>query len=194
MAISYPLSLPATNAVSSITFTANNAVAYARSPFTFSGEAHAYPGEMWQADVSLKPMREDDAEAWSAWLTSLRGQFGTFYLGNPFRNSPRGTATSATITGSSGDRSVSVTMTGTLKAGDYFSLGTGTSTKLYKVLEDQSGSGTLEIWPSLRADASGATADLTSPVGTFRLATNSVEWSVNNLAIYGITFAAIEDV
>ena len=85
-------------------------------------------------------------------------------------------------------------MTGTLKAGDYFSLGTGVSKKLYKVLEDQDGTGTLEIWPSLRAGVSGETADLTSPVGTFRLGTNSVEWSVNNLAVYGITFAAVEDV
>lgn len=194
MAISYPRSLPASNSISSITFAASNAVAYSMSPFTFQGEAHAYPGEMWQADVSLKPMREDDAEAWSAFLTSLRGQFGTFYLGNPFRNSPRGTATSATITGSAGDRSVSVTMTGTLKAGDYLSLGTGTSTRLYKVLVDQDGSGTLEIWPALREAASSSSADLSSPVGTFRLATNSVDWSVSNLAIYGITFAAIEAV
>ena len=137
-------------------------------------------------------MREADAEAWSAWLTSLRGQFGTFLLGNPFRNSPRGTATSATVTGLAGARTVSVSMTGTLKAGDYFQLGTGTSSRLYKVLEDASGSGTIEIWPSLRAAASGTSMDLTSPVGAFRLSSNEVSWSVNNLAVYGITFGAVE--
>lgn len=192
MTISYPLSLPASNTISAITFTTINAVAYSRSPFTFSGQAHAYAGEMWQADVTLKPMRENDAEAWSAFLTSLRGQLGTFHLGNPFRNSPRGTASSASITGSTGGRSVTVSMTGTLLAGDYFALGSGTSARLYKVLKDQSGSGTLEIWPALRANASSAAAVLSNPVGTFRLASNDVSWSLNNLAVYGITFGAIE--
>ena len=192
MAISYPLSLPATNSVSEITLTAINAVAYSRSPFTFTGQAHAYAGEMWSADITLKPMREADAEAWSAWLTALRGQFGTFLLGNPFRSSPRGTASAATITGSAGDRSVTVAKSGTLLAGDYFQLGTTSQARLYKVLEDSSGSGTLEIWPSLRADASGVAADLSSPVGAFRLSSNEASWSVNNLAVYGITFGAVE--
>ncbi len=192
MAISYPLSLPATNTVSDITLTAINAVAYSRSPFTFTGQAHAYAGEMWSADITLKAMREADAEKWSAWLTALRGQFGTFLLGNPFRNSPRGTASAATITGSAGDRSVTVAKSGTLLAGDYFQLGTTTQARLYKVLEDSSGSGTLEIWPSLRASASGVAADLSSPVGAFRLSSNEASWSVNNLAVYGITFGAVE--
>jgi len=192
MAISYPLSLPATNTVSDITLTAINAVAYSRSPFTFTGQAHAYAGEMWSADITLKAMREADAEKWSAWLTALRGQFGTFLLGNPFRNSPRGTATAATITGSAGDRSVTVAKSGTLLAGDYFQLGTTTQARLYKVLEDSSGSGTLEIWPALRASASGVAADLSSPVGAFRLSSNEASWSVNNLAVYGITFGAVE--
>ena len=192
MAITYPLSLPATNSVSEITLNAINAVAYSRSPFTFTGQAHAYAGEMWSADITLKAMREADAEKWSAWLTALRGQFGTFLLGNPFRNSPRGTATAATITGSAGARSVTVAKTGTLLAGDYFQLGTTTQARLYKVLEDSSGSGTLEIWPALRASASGVAADLTSPVGAFRLSSNEASWSVNNLAVYGITFGAVE--
>lgn len=192
MAIIYPLSLPATNSISDIRLSAMNAIAYSRSPFTFTGQAHAYAGEMWSADITLKAMRETDAEKWSAWLTALRGQLGTFLLGNPFRNSPRGTTTAATITGSAGDRSVTVAKTGTLLAGDYFQLGTTTSSRLYKVLEDSNGSGTLEIWPALRATVSGVSADLTAPVGSFRLSSNEASWSVNNLAIYGITFGAVE--
>ena len=194
MAITYPISMPSGNAVSSVTFMATNAVAYSRSPFTFEGQSHAYAGEMWSADITLKPMAEADAEAWSAWLTSLRGQFGTFHLGNPFRNSLRssGAPSSVTITGSAGDRSVTVAMSGTLLAGDYFQLGTGTSSRLYKVLEDQTNGGTLEIWPALRDAASTAAAVISSPVGTFRLASNEVSWSVNNLAHYGISFGAME--
>jgi len=194
MSIIYPISMPSGNAVSSVTFTAVNAVAYSRSPFTFQGQSHAYAGEMWQADITLKPMAEGDAEAWSAWLTSLRGQHGKFYLGNPFRNSLRSSSapTSVTISGAAGARSVTVAMTGTLLAGDYFQLGSGTSARLYKVLEDQTDGGTLEIWPSLRATASSATAAISSPVGAFRLASNEVSWSVNNLRHYGMSFGAIE--
>ena len=192
MAISYPLSLPTHTGIASIELRAINTVAYSRSPFTLKGQAHAYAGEAWEADISLPPMKRADAEQWIAFLMSLRGQFGTFLLNDPSATSARGTATSATITGPVGDRSVTVAMTGTLKAGDYFSLGTGTSTRLYKVLQDQSGSGTLEIWPALRDAASTATADLTSASGTFRLASNEQSWSVNEASIYGITFGAFE--
>ena len=58
MAITYPLSFPvATKVIQSIELRAINAVAYSRSPFTFSGQAFAYPGQMWTADISLKPMK-----------------------------------------------------------------------------------------------------------------------------------------
>ena len=194
MAITYPISMPTGSAIRSVTFTAQNAVAYSRSPFTFSGQAHAYSGEMWTADITLKPMAEGDAEAWSAFLTSLRGQFGTFYLGNPFRNSLRSSnaPTSVTISGAAGARSVTVAMTGTLLAGDYFQLGSNANARLYKVLQDQTDGGTPEIWPSLRATASSASATINSPVGAFRLVSNETSWSVNNLAHYGISFGAME--
>ncbi len=192
MAISYPLSLPTHTGIAEIELHAVNAVAYSQSPFTFAGQAHAYAGEMWQADVKLPPMKRADAEQWIAFLMSLRGQYGTFLLNDPAATTTRGTTTSATITGSVGDRSVTVAMTGTLLAGDYFSLGTGTSTRLYKVLQDQSGNGTLEIWPALRDAASSATADLTSASGTFRLSSNQQSWSVNDASFYGITFGAME--
>lgn len=192
MAITYPLALPTHTGIASIELHAINAVAYSQSPFTFQGQAHAYSGEMWTADVSLPPMKRDDAEQWISFLMSLRGQYGTFLLGDPNGVSARGTATSATITGSAGDRSVTVAMTGTLKAGDYFSLGTGSDSRLYKVLVDKTNGGTLEIWPALRADASTATADLTTPQGRFRLASSDTNWSINDASFYGLTFGAIE--
>lgn len=192
MAISYPVALPTHTGIAQIELRAVNAVAYSSSPFTFAGQAHAYPGQMWQADVSLPPMFEADAEQWLGFLLSLRGQFGTFLLGDPLRTSPRGTATAATITGSAGDSSVSVTMTGTLLAGDYLQLGSADGARLHKVVKDQSGSGTLEIWPALRVNRSSASATLTNAQGVFRLSSNEQAWSINEASIYGITFAARE--
>jgi hypothetical protein len=146
---------------------------------------------MWQADISLPPMKRADAERWVAWFLSLRGQFGTFLLNDPNSTAPRGTASSATISGTANSSSVSVTMTGTLLAGDYIQLGTGLNSRLHKVVQDQSGNGTLEIWPALRTDYSGS-ADLTSAAGLFRLASNEQSWSINEVEIYGITFGAME--
>lgn len=194
MAISYPLTFLTHTGVRSIELRAVNAVAYSSSPFTFAGQAIAYPGQQWMADITLTAMRRSDAERWVAWLVSLRGQFGTFLMGDPNAASPQGTSTSATITGSAGDSTVSVSMTGSLLTGDYIQLGSGSDATLHKVLVDKTGSGNLEIWPALRKDRSAVSATLTSPKGLFRLASNEQAWSINEAEIYGITFSAMEAV
>lgn len=194
MAISYPVSTPTDIGIADIQLSATNAVAVSKSPFTFATQVHAYSGEMWSASVTIPTVRKDLAEPWVAFLLSLRGQYGTFLLGDPNRTSPQGTATSATITGSLGDRSVTVAMTGTLKAGDYFQLGSGANAKLHKVLVDQSGSGTLEIWPALRDDYTTASATLTNAKGVFRLASNSTQWGIGSSSAYSIQFDAMEDI
>lgn len=192
MAISYPLSLPTNIGMASIELRAKNTVAVSSSPFTYKQTVYAYDGQMWEADVTLPPMNRDDAESWIAFLMSLKGRYGTFLLNDPSATSVRGTATSATITGAAGDSSVTVTMTGTLKAGDYIQLGTASDATLHKVLVDKSGSGTLEIWPKLRKARSSVTADLSSSSGVFRLASNETAWSVNDASFYGISFGAVE--
>lgn len=192
MAISYPLSLPTNIGMASIELRAKNTVAVSSSPFTYKQTVYAYDGQMWEADVTLPPMNRDDAESWIAFLMSLKGRYGTFLLNDPSATSVRGTATSATITGSAGDSSVTVTMSGTLKAGDYIQLGAASDATLHKVLADKSGSGTLEIWPKLRKARSSVSADLTSASGLFRLASNETAWSVNDASFYGISFGATE--
>jgi hypothetical protein len=192
MAISYPLSLPTTIGIAKIELSAVNAIAVSRSPFTFDTQVHAYSGEMWQADITIPPVHRDLAESWVSFLVSLRGQYGTFLLNDPACVDPRGTATSATVSGSNGDRSISVTMTGTLLAGDYIQIGTGANATLHKVLQDQDGSGTLEIWPALRKNVSSVSVTLSNASGLFRLSSNQVSWSVNEVSTYGITFGAME--
>lgn len=197
MAISYPRPLLTHTGFESIELRAMNAVAISQSPFTFSTQVQAYQGQMWQADISLPPMPREDAEKWVAWLVSLRGQYGTFLLGDPLGASPRGTATAAVINGSSGDNTVLATVSNgdTLLAGDYIQLGSGSSATLHKVLVDYTGTGSpadLEIWPALRSDKTTASAALTNPQGVFRLNTNEQAWSINNTSFYGITFGAME--
>ena len=197
MAISYPRALLTHTGFESIELRAMNAVAISQSPFTFSTQVHAYQGQMWQADVRLPPMPREDAEKWVAWLVSLRGQYGTFLLGDPLGASPRGTATAATVTGASGDNTVSATVDSgdTLLAGDYIQLGSAADATLHKVLVDYTGTGAaadLEIWPALRTTRSAVSATLTNPQGVFRLASNEQAWSINNTSFYGVTFGAVE--
>lgn len=192
MAISYPLSLPTNVGMASIELRARNTVAVSMSPFTYKQQTHSYDGQMWEADVTLPPMNRDDAESWVSFLMSLKGRAGTFLLYDPSARSARGTATSATVTGSAGDDSLSVVMTGTLKAGDYIQIGAASDATLHKVLVDQSGSGTLEVWPKLRKDRASVAVDLTSASGLFRLASNETAWSVDNASFFGISFGATE--
>lgn len=195
MAISYPLNTPTTIGIESIELTARNAVAVSQSPFTYKQQIVVHQGQIWSAAVSIPPVGKDLAAAWKAFLVALKGPRGTFLLGDPDYVSPRGTVSGTpTLTGSAGDDTVQITLTGSLLAGDYIQLGTGSAAKLHKVLVDRT-AGTnvdLEIWPKLRNDYTAETVIYSSPKGVFRLGQNSVSWSIDNASTYGISFEAIE--
>lgn len=192
MALSYPLDTPTTIGIESIELRAVNAVAVSQSPFTYKQQVISHGGQKWEASVSIPSVRRDKAAEWKAMLVGLKGQTGTFLLGDPDYATPQGTVSSCTLSGSAGDETVTVVMTGTLKAGDYIQLGSGSSAKLHQVLADQDGDGSLEIWPALRSDYSSATVTFNNPKGVFRLSNNVTSWSINNASIYGISLEAVE--
>ena len=192
MALSYPLSTPTTIGIESIELRAVNAVAVSQSPFTYKQQVISHGGQKWEASVTIPSVHRDKAAEWKALLVGLKGQTGTFLLGDPDYAEPQGTVSSCTLTGDAGDETVSVVMTGTLKAGDYIQLGSGSSARLHQVLLDQDGDGSLEIWPALRSNYTGATVTFNNPKGVFRLSNNVTSWSINNASIYGISFEAVE--
>ena len=192
MALSYPLDTPTTIGIESIELRAVNAVAVSQSPFTYKQQVISHGGQKWEASVTIPSVPRDKAAEWKAMLVGLKGQVGTFLLGDPDYATPQGTVSSCTLTGDAGDETVTVVMTGTLKAGDYIQLGSGSSARLHQVLLDQTGDGSLEIWPALRSDYTGATVTFNNPKGVFRLSNNVTSWSINNASIYGISFEAVE--
>ena len=192
MAITYPLNTPTTIGIEAITLRAVNSVTTSQSPFTYKQQVVDFGGQRWEASVSIPSTRRDLAADWATLLVALRGPVGTFLLGDPDYATNRGNASSCVVTGSAGDATVAVVMTGTLKAGDYIQLGSGSSARLHKVLLDQTGDGNLEIWPSLRSDYSSSSATLTNTKGLFRLKQTASEWSINNASAYGISFEAVE--
>lgn len=207
MAISYPLALPTHTGIAQIELRATNAVAYSRSPFTFSGQAYEYAGKAWQADVTLPSMKRSDADQWVAWLISLKGQLGTFYLGDPAASTPLGSARDTDtilIDGapSIGSNTISIdsapaSQTGYLKAGDYLQVNQGEDRQLFKVLTDTdtngSGEATVDVWPDVRKTIlNNAAVTVQNTKGIFRLVTNEQAFSINEASIYGITFGAME--
>ena len=192
MALSYPLATPTSIGIESIELRAVNAVATSQSPFTYKQQIISHGGQKWEASVNIPSVHRDKAAQWKALLVGLKGPVGTFLLGDPDYATPQGTVSSCTLTGSAGDETVTVVMTGTLLAGDYIQLGSGSAAKLHQVLLDQDGDGSLEIWPSLRSDYTSETVIFNAPKGVFRLATNISSWSINNASTYGISFEAVE--
>ena len=192
MALSYPLDTPTSIGIESIELRAVNAVATSQSPFTYKQQIISHGGQKWEASVSIPSVHRDKAAQWKAMLVGLKGQTGTFLLGDPDYATPQGTVSSCSLSGSAGDETVTVAMTGTLLAGDYIQLGSGSTSRLHQVLQDQNGSGSLEIWPSLRSNYTTQSVVFNSPQGVFRLANNVSSWSINNASTYGISFEAVE--
>lgn len=208
MAITYPLSVPTTIGIGQIELRANNVVGLSQSPFTYKQQVVQHQGQRWEASVQIPPVRKDLAEEWVAFLLSLKGRYGTFYLGDPNMTSPRGTVLSTTsvtlyTSASSGDESISITKSGGpiktnfLRAGDYIQIGSGSAQTLHKVLAnvdlDANGRGTADIWPHIRTTVSSGTSVVhQSAKGVFRLSSNLTSWSINNASAYGISFDAVE--
>ncbi len=192
MALVYPLSQPTTVGIEQIELRAVNAVATSQSIFTYKQQIVSHGGQRWEASVTIPSVRRDLAAEWKAMLVALKGQTGTFLLGDPDYATPRGTVSSCTLTGTAGNDYGTVVMTGSLLAGDYIQLGTGSSAKLHQVLADQTGNGDIELWPNLRSDYTAETVITSYPKGVFRLKENVTSWSINNASFYGISFEAVE--
>lgn len=207
MAETYPLTFPTQTGVANIELSALNSVAISQSPFTFSQQVVRHSGARWGAVISIPTTKRDDAEYWNSFLLRLRGKFGTFLLGDPNGATPRGSASTAAgtpvVNGASQTGNelaidgLPLSATGYLKAGDYIQLGSGSTSRLHKVLEDvdtnASGEATLNLWPDLRSSpADGATVVVSNAKGQFRLSDNETNWKINNAGFYSITFSAME--
>lgn len=84
-----------------------------------------------------------------------------------------------------------------LKEGDYFQLGSGATTRLYKILNnvnsDSSGNATLDIYPNLRTSPNNLEVlVLDNPKGLFRLVSNEFNMQSDYRNLFSLSFSAIE--
>ena len=208
MAITYPLTLPtdATAQPVSTTFRIVRVIAKTESAFTGTQQVYQYPGEWWEAEVTLPPMKHAVAREWVSVLTAMRGCVGQMYLGDWDGRTARGTASTSAgtplVNGASqtGNSLVidgaTASQTGYLKKGDYIQIGSGLTQRLHMVVEDAntdgSGNATLSIDPALRTSPdNNAAITVANAKGVFRLE-GDFEWSADAISTYGITFAVKE--
>jgi hypothetical protein len=203
MSISYPLNFP-TQCVRGITIRARTVVGMSASPFTGQQQVYKHPGQWWEAEITFPPMKRKDAEEVAAFLLKLNGRFGTFLMGDPVNTQPRGVATGTPVVsgGSQTGNQLQTSgwtpsVTGILKAGDWFQLGTAGNTRLYKVLDDvnsdASGNATLSIFPSLRTSPANLESIIfNAPRGQWRLSANDIDYTIQTGQFYGITLACME--
>jgi len=203
MAISYPVIFPNLG-IRSMNIRAKSIVGVSQSPFTGQQQVYKHQGQWWEAEVSLPPMQRVDAEQVAAFLLKMNGQYGTFLLGDPSNIAPRGVGTGTPLVkggSQTGDTLITdgwtINTTGILKAGDWIQLGSSSTARLYKVLDDvnsnSSGEATLTLWPNLRSSPSdNASIVVNTPRGLWRLSSNETQYSIDEASVYGITFACVE--
>lgn len=203
MAYTYPLTFPDIG-IRSINIRAKTVVGASVSPFTGQQQVYKHQGQWWEMEVSMPPMKRDEAEQVASFLLKMNGKYGTFLLGDKANAAPRGVGTgSPLVKGGSqtGDQLLTdgwtSSTTGILKAGDWIQVGSGSSTRLHKVLDDVnsdgSGNATLNIFPNIRTSpADNTVITVNSPKGIWRLSSNETDFSIDEASVYGITFACVE--
>lgn len=175
--MSFPWQFP--NIVpSGIEFVAKTQAAKWTSPFSGKSQVVRYQsGQWWELALTFPPLFTTDAQILSGFITGLGGQDGTFYwkLPDMFK--------------------LSASVTGTVAAnGNDFSVGSGTATpglfgadsvhnRLVQFTTATS------IFPALNA---GAVTINPASGSLFRLASNEVRFTVNEMKNYGVTINLVE--
>ena len=174
---------PTTVGIQSMTMRLRSATAMTESVFTYDQQVFSHPGVRWEAEVTLPPMTRAEAKEYEGFFAGLRGMKETFTMGNPLHTA----SVTGTVTGSANDTQITEAFSGAHAVGDYFSV----SGHIHIITEIVDAT-TIKIMPPLRQTVSAATVDFTLPVGTWRLASNEIGWSINQASIYGFSFSCIE--
>jgi hypothetical protein len=198
MTISFPIDFP-NNDFAQVQWQEVSSISASASPFNFATQVFSWGGETWRVAVSLRNMDRSEFGQWSAFLSALRGPEGTFRCGSELQKIPLGTAVGTPVidvTSIAGDRVLSTSGWGVsqvvLQRGDLFQVGNSLYKVLADVTSDGSGVAEIDVWPSSRGHASGASIVTSSPKGLFRLESGSVGWNESETRLMNLSFAGIE--
>lgn len=192
------ISMPTTPAFKSSNWGIKRAVAISESPFTGSANAQEYGMAKWYATLTLPPMKREQAVEWQAFFMKCHGRNNIFLLGDPDAKVQFGTTTSATTSsvGAVGATTINMTLSGsdkTIEVGDYIQFGTAAAARLHMVTARRTGNGAVAFEPPLKAQVNGSVSvGLAQSKGVFRMDSNELTWSSNEISTYGVSFSCSE--
>lgn len=203
MAFSYPLSLPTTPGFTSFTWNWATRVGVSESIFTGQQEVQEWTGQILSGELALPPMSRAQADEWETFLMELKGQYGTFYLGDPHRETARGSVTGTPLVAGGSQTGNHLIIDGLtpgttfLEKGDWIQVGSTTTQRIYRLLSqataDSAGEATLDIFPRLReSPADNASVVTSSCKGVFRLASPVSSSQAREIPVYGMKFSFAE--
>lgn len=177
---SFPLTYPTNVRLQprSIDFTARSITTQFQSPFTGKTQIYRYGGQWWELNVTLAPLFQSDAEEMTAFLNALAGSSGTFTFKLPSKFMiSANVGISTTSTGN--DFTVS---SGTVQVGKY-----GYDASSNRLVQFTTAT---SLFPKLNP-STAYTINTTSGV-RMRLATNEVNYSIDEMMLTGIVIPMIE--
>lgn len=147
-------------------------------------------------------MTRAEAAPWTAFLSDLRGGAGRFFGFDPAAKTPRGSGGGDSPLvkggGQTGNSLLTdvwtVTQTGLLVPGDYFTVNGELKIVTASVDSDGAGDATIAFTPSLRTSpADNAPLTLNNPTCIMRLLDDGQSvWNLEPAVFYGIIFAGVE--
>ena len=194
MAITYPIQMPLRSDGSTVVQSYNlrmvNKVGVTESPFTFKQQIQDYNAMRWELTFTTAPLYGADAKNFRAFLQSLKGRLGMFYFPIPQSGVNYSTNGAHTEGSDAVTFRTSNQATNPLVSGTYFSI----MNRLYMALEDwQNDTTPVNVTPNLRNSLTNSnTIYSNNPIGTFRLASNTSEFSVDVTEGHSFTVACEE--
>lgn len=167
------------------------------SPFTGTQQVQDWGGEWWEYQIEVAVRQGASGRSLSAFLAQMRGPTTRFLFDEPSirQNGSYGTPL---VNGGSQTGNTLVTdgwSSEGLLAGDFFSLGSDTGTRLYQLTADvtpAAGAATLQFVPALRSSpADNDPLEVVSPRVLLRL-TSPIPTRVDPGDLYRFSFSARE--
>lgn len=139
-------------------------------------QARSRGAQRWSIDLSYAALSRSEFAPLYAFSMAQKGQYGTFTFVPPIYGNAEGDVSACTsAVEAAGSESVTVTMTGTLKAGDYVRF--ASHDKVYIVTSDLTGDGELAIQPPLLEATTAAAVTFDSVPFTVAFASDVQEFS-----------------
>jgi hypothetical protein len=172
------------------------------SPLNKATQTVELPGAMWTATLSVTNRPRAIMAALEVFLVRLRGQAGRFYLHDHGHPTPFGVATGSPIVNGAGQTGASLlttgwtpSVTGILKARDYFQVGNKMRMLVEDAGSDESGNATLVFdRPLVVSPTNNAALVVAKPCAVMMLAKGGVSWSSVRGIKKSATISCFEDV